>query len=56
MHDIKWIRENPDAFDRGLRRRGLEPLAQKLIGIDERRRRLITELEKAQARMVGTPQ
>src|SRR5688572_21837114 len=50
MHDIKWIRENPDAFDRGLRRRGLDPLAQKLIGIDERRRKLITELETAQAR------
>ncbi len=25
MHDIKWIRENPEAFDDGLRRRGLEP-------------------------------
>ncbi len=50
MHDIKWIRENPSAFDRGLQRRGLEPLARKLIAIDERRRRLITELEKAQAR------
>jgi len=23
MHDIKWIRDNPDAFDRGLARRGL---------------------------------
>jgi seryl-tRNA synthetase len=50
MHDIKWIREHPDAFDRGLKRRGLEPLAQKLIGVDERRRKLITELETAQAR------
>jgi seryl-tRNA synthetase len=50
MHDIKWIRENPDAFDRGLRRRGLDPLGQKLVGIDERRRKLITALEAAQAR------
>ena len=23
MHDIRFIRENPDAFDRGLARRGL---------------------------------
>ena len=23
MHDIKWIRENPDAFDAALKRRGL---------------------------------
>ena len=30
MHDIKWIRENPDAFDRGLKRRGLAPLSDKL--------------------------
>ena len=27
MHDIKWIRENPEAFDRGLARRGLAPQA-----------------------------
>ncbi len=25
MHDIKAIRENPEAFDRGLARRGLAP-------------------------------
>ena len=25
MHDIRWIRDNPDAFDRALARRGLEP-------------------------------
>ncbi len=25
MYDIKWIRENPEAFDTGLKRRGLEP-------------------------------
>jgi seryl-tRNA synthetase len=28
MYDIKWIREHPDAFDRGLKRRGLEPLSR----------------------------
>jgi seryl-tRNA synthetase len=50
MYDIKWIRENPQAFDRGLARRGLEPLAAQLLAIDERRRALIQKLEQAQAR------
>ncbi len=50
MYDIKWIREHPDAFDRGLKRRGLAPLAARLIKLDETRRALITKLEQAQAR------
>jgi Seryl-tRNA synthetase len=32
MHDIKWIRENPAAFDRGLARRGLAPQAERVLG------------------------
>jgi len=50
MYDIRWIREYPEAFDRGLTRRGLEPLSQKLLVLDEKRRALITRLEQAQAR------
>jgi seryl-tRNA synthetase len=50
MHDIRWIREHPEEFDRGLKRRGLEPLAHEVIAIDERRRAVITKLEQAQAR------
>ncbi|MBV9556739.1 MAG: serine--tRNA ligase, partial [Pseudolabrys sp.] len=50
MYDIKWIREHPDAFDRGLTRRGLEPLSKKLIALDEKRRAAITKFEQAQAR------
>jgi len=50
MYDIKWIREHPDAFDRGLKRRGLEPLSKKLVTLDERRRAAITKFEQAQAR------
>jgi seryl-tRNA synthetase len=50
MYDIKWIRENPEAFDRGLTRRGLAPLSGKLLLIDERRRAAITKFEQAQAR------
>ena len=50
MHDIKWIRENPDAFDGALKRRGLAGESARLIGIDERRRAIIGKLEAAQAR------
>jgi seryl-tRNA synthetase len=50
MHDIRFIRDNPDAFDRGLTRRGLPPQAQRLIVLDEQRRAKILELENAQAR------
>jgi seryl-tRNA synthetase len=50
MHDIKWIRENPEAFDAGLKRRGLAPLAKSLMEIDEQRRMAITHLERALAR------
>jgi seryl-tRNA synthetase len=50
MHDIRWIRDNPDDFDRGLKRRGLAPQARELIELDERRRAVITRLEQAQAR------
>src|ERR1017187_4965811 len=50
MYDIKWIREHPDAFDRGLTRRGLEPLSAKLMALDEKRRAAITRMELALAR------
>src|SRR5262249_38307671 len=50
MHDIKWIRENPEAFDRGLARRGLPAESARLVAIDERRRATIVRAEQAQAR------
>jgi seryl-tRNA synthetase len=50
MYDIKWIRENPEAFDRGLKRRGLPPLSRKLIKLDQSRRGLIARVEQALAR------
>ncbi|WP_188055359.1 serine--tRNA ligase [Sphingosinithalassobacter sp. CS137] len=50
MHDIRFIRENPEAFDAGLAQRRLEPLAAGLIAQDERRRALVTELQAGQAR------
>src|ERR1700736_3990134 len=50
MHDIKWIRDNPQAFDTGLKRRGLAPMSAPLLAIDERRRAAIQKSEQAQAR------
>jgi seryl-tRNA synthetase len=50
MHDIRFIRDNPEAFDRALARRGIEPQAQRLIALDERRRAAIQRVEAAQAR------
>jgi seryl-tRNA synthetase len=50
MHDIKWIRDNPDAFDAGLKRRGLEPMSATLIALDQARRNAIVAAEGAQAR------
>ncbi|QBR70260.1 serine--tRNA ligase [Beijerinckiaceae bacterium] len=50
MYDIKWIRENADIFDQGRRRRGLEPLAENLLALDDRRRAAIAKSQAAQER------
>jgi len=50
MHDIKAIRDNPAAFDMGLARRGLEPMASALLKIDAERRDHVQKLQDAQAR------
>ena len=50
MHDIKAIRDNPAAFDAGLARRGLPPMAADLLKIDAERRDHVQKLQDAQAR------
>ena len=50
MFDIRWIREEPDAFDAGMARRGLEPMAAQLIEIDKRRREAQTRAQELQTR------
>jgi seryl-tRNA synthetase len=50
MHDIRFIREHPEVFDRALSRRGLAPESKRLIALDEERRKEILEFETAQAR------
>src|SRR3984957_11616057 len=50
MHDIRAIRENPQDFDEGMRRRGLSPRAESLVALDEKRRAAILALQTAQER------
>jgi seryl-tRNA synthetase len=50
MHDLRFIRENPQAFDAGLTARGAEPAAARIVELDERRRALTTRLQEAQSR------
>ena len=50
MHDLKYIRENPQDFDAALIRRGAAPVAESVLALDENRRALLTEMQNAQAR------
>jgi seryl-tRNA synthetase len=50
MHDIRWIRDNPDAFDAGLAKRGGEPAAQTVLALDRDLRSCKTALQDDQAR------
>ncbi|SEG79953.1 serine--tRNA ligase [Bosea lathyri] len=50
MYDIKWIRENAEAFDTGLKRRGLSPLSKSLLDLDDTRRSAIAKAQNAQER------
>jgi seryl-tRNA synthetase len=50
MFDLKWIRDNPEAFDRGRQRRGLPPLSAEVIALDQRRRAAQTAFQELQAR------
>jgi seryl-tRNA synthetase len=48
--DLKWLRDQPEALDHALRRRGLPALAAQLLDRDAAVRALQTELQQAQAR------
>ena len=50
MHDIRFIRDFPDAFDSALAKRGLAPLAGEITSLDSKRRALQTELQALQSR------
>ena len=50
MHDLRFIRENPEAFDAGLARRGAAPVAADIVELDRVRREAATRAQEAQSR------
>ena len=50
MHDIRFIRENPEAFDQAMARRGLASYSAEILALDEKRRALQTQIQDAQSR------
>ena len=50
MFDIKWIRENPEVFDEGMRKRDYDANAAGLLKLDDARREHIAKLQDAQTR------
>jgi len=50
MHDLRWIREHPEEFDRGLARRGLPHYAEQILTLDRSWRAAETRAQEAQSR------
>ena len=50
MHDIRLIRDDPQAFDAALAKRGVAPAAERLIALDAKRREVTTRMQEAQGR------
>jgi seryl-tRNA synthetase len=50
MHDIRYIRENPEAFDRAMARRGIDPVSADILSLDSERRAAQTSFQEGQAK------
>jgi seryl-tRNA synthetase len=50
MLDLRWIRAEPESFDRALARRGLDPAAAAVLALDEKRRAAQTAFQTVQTR------
>ena len=48
MFDLKWIRDNQEAFDAAMAKRGLEPKAEAVLALDEDRRKNVSQLQEFQ--------
>lgn len=48
MHDIRFIRDNPEAFDAGLKARFLAPQSADILALDAKRREAITRQQEAE--------
>ena len=51
MHDIAWIRNNPEAFDAGMKRRGLGAMSEEVRRLDGLRRDAVTALQATQTQL-----
>ncbi len=49
MHDIVFIRANPDQFDAAMRRRGAGSVADRIVALDARKREATTKIQQAQS-------
>jgi seryl-tRNA synthetase len=50
MHDIAYIRSNPQEFDAALARRGAEPVADRIVALDAHKREATPRAQQAQSR------
>ncbi len=50
MHDIAFIRANPEAFDAAMKRRGTDPVADRIVALDAKKREAQTRVQEAQSR------
>ena len=48
MHDIKFIREHKEAFDKGMKDRGIHPCADEILFIDNIVRQNKTKIQALQ--------
>lgn len=51
MHDIAWIRNNPEAFDAALKRRGLGAMSEEVRRLDGLRKDAVTRLQETQTQL-----
>ena len=49
MHDIRLIRDDPEAFDAAMAQRGLEPQAEQILDYDGSARAFQTDIQRKQA-------
>ncbi len=50
MHDIRALRSDPGGFDAAMARRGLPPLAERVLQVDSERRAALTAVQDKQSR------
>lgn len=50
MHDMKWIRENPNSLDKALVNRNLSPISSSILEIDAQKRKHMSRLQQLQSR------